>query len=337
MNSGTFPEEGRSDPGVHVEFRRQLQAWRHLLAHCGRKPGRKYVHDLRVATLRVQAALEYWLGQEEAGETSAAGGARRWRRQGKKLRRALGPVRQADVSLSKLERVRSWADPAADGAAVFPRECLGAIEKIVNAVKRKREVAAKQLTAEIKQRRKRLNRLTRKLEAALEMSVAPAEAAVSDKIQAQIAAAAARFPALDSENLHEFRKRVKKIRYLAEAFAPVDPAAARQAALLKRMTGAIGEWHDWQALTEEAAHADRGNAAMGAAAQFLQAQAGRSYAHAQMLCSRSMARLRKIAMDGHAPGTAPSQNLAAEVPRKPVASVSPADHRIRTERSLHAS
>lgn len=337
MNSGTFPEEGPSDPGAQVEFRRQLKAWRHLLAHCGRKPGRKYVHDLRVATLRIQAALEYWSCREQAGEWTAAGDARRWRRQGKKLRRALGPVRQADVSLSKLQRVRSWADPAADGTPAFPGECLGAIEKLVCAVKRKRESAARQLTAEIKQRRKRLYRLSRKLETALERFVPTVETAVADKIQAQIAGAAARFPALDSENLHEFRKRVKKIRYLAEAFAPVDTAAAHQAALLKRMTGAIGEWHDWQALTEEAAHADRGNAAMAAAAEFLQAQAGRSYAHAQMLCSRSMARLLKAAADGHEPRTTPSQNPAEEVPRKPVVSVSTGDRRLRSERTLHVS
>lgn len=336
MDSGTFPVEGRSDPDVQTELRRQLQAWRKLLAHCSRKPGRKYVHLLRVATLRIQAALEDWLSRHSA-DTRELGAARRWQRQGKKLRRALGPVRQADVFLNKLQRVRSWADPAADGTPVLPSECLEAIEKIARTVKRKREAAARKLTAEIKRRRKRLNSLSRKLETASGAFAPTVETGVFDEIQAQIVAIAARFPEFNSENLHDFRKLIKKIRYLAEVFAPLDPAAAHQAALLKRMTGAIGEWHDWQALTEEAACADRGNAAMAAAAEFLQAQAGRSFEHARTLCRRSMARLLKPPAYGHVPRHASLQKGTEEVPRKPVVSVSPADPRLQSEHSLRAS
>lgn len=336
MNCGTIPSKGSSDPGVQIEFRRQMETWRELLAHCGQKPGRKYVHNLRVATLRLQASLEYWLSCQEP-DTFMAEVVRRWRRQGKKLRRTLGPVRQADVSLGKLARVRSWADSDAGGHPVLPKECLGAIARIERGVKRRRAASAKKLVAEIELRRKRLNRLSRKVEAALRGFAPAAESGSADKILAQIAAVAAEFPALDSENLHDFRKGIKRVRYLAEVLAPSDSTAARQAAVLKRITGAVGEWHDWQALTEEAGRADRGNAAMAATGEFLQAQAGRSLEHALKLCGHSMMRLINGAANGNTPHPTPAQAPDELAPRKPVVAALPDLHRMHAGQSVHAS
>jgi CHAD domain-containing protein len=335
MNSGLISAVGSLHPGEPADFRLRIQAWRSLLAGCGRKPGRKGVHNLRVATLRFQAALEYWLSRRQAG-TPGTDEVQRWRRQGKKLRRLLGPVRQADVSLDKLAKVRSWADAEADGHPVLPKSCLEAIEEIARGVKRRRETAAKKLAAEIARRRKRLNRLSRKVEIALEGFAPATESGAADKILAQIASTAARFPTLDGENLHEFRKQIKKIRYLADVFAPSDAAAAHQAAALKRMTGAVGEWHDWQALTEEAARADRGDAAMAAAAEFLQAQAGRSLEHALKLCRQSMTRLLKPAASGDLQSE-PAQEAVDRAPRKPVLNDSPPVHRATAERLARVS
>lgn len=321
--------------GVHTEFHLSMEDWRKLLARCDRKPGRKYVHSLRVATLRLEAALEYWTSgpQARASETDSV---QRWRQQGKKLRRALGPVRQADVSLQKLARVRSWADSDADGHPVLPKGCVGAVEEIERSIKQSRGIAAKKLVAIIDRRRKRLNRLSKKVEIALKGFEPTAERNAAGRIRAQIAAVATEFPALDSENLHEFRKRIKKIRYLAEVFAQGDPAAAHQAATLKRMTGAIGEWHDWQALTEEAARASEGDTAMSAAGEFLQAQAGRSLEYALRLCGHSMLRLLRPAESGSALCPEPDPETADRVPRKPVLGVSSTLHRAPAGRSARA-
>lgn len=336
MSSGPIPAQGSRHASVHTEFRSSIESWRKLLAQSRRKPGRKYVHNLRVATLRLQAAVEYWLSLPEA-DAAGTRVVQRWRRQGKKLRRALGPVRQADVSLDKLARVSSWADSDADGHPVFPRDSLRAIEDIERGVKRSRAAAAKKLAAVIERRRGHLNRLSRKVESALQRFVPAAEGDAAAIIRTQIAAAAAEFPTLDSENLHEFRKRIKKIRYLAEVFAPDDSAAAHQAATLKRMTGAVGEWHDWQALTEEAGRVDRGDSATAAAAEFLQAQAGRSLEQALKLCRQSLSRLLRAAKNGDGTDSESGLERLESVPRKPVARVSSPLHRSSAERSARAS
>ncbi len=322
MNSAIIPVEATSFPDGQWEFRGQIQAWRELLGHCGHRPGRKCVHDLRVATLRLQAGIEYWLSRQETGAAAAASAVRRWRRQGKKLRRALGPVRQEDVSLGKLLQVRAWAEPASAGSAVFAKECLGAIDEIERGVKRARDAAAKKLAAAIKQRRKRLNRLSKKLELALEELAPAKEVDIADRLLAQVAAVSADFPELDSENLHEFRKRLKKIRYLAEIFASRDAAAAHIAVTLKRMTGAVGEWHDWQTLTQEAARADRKDTGMASTAEFLQAQAGRTFDHAMKLCRQSMARLLSGGRPSGTTQSEPARESALQVPHKPVVPIS---------------
>ena len=319
MNSDGISLEYPAYPAVNTEFRQMLRTWRELLAHCGQKPGRKSVHNLRVATLRLQAALEFSLSRQKP-DPHTVQAAKRWRRQGKKLRRVLGPVRQADVSLSKLARVRGWADPAADGHPVLPKECLGALKEIECNVSRAREAAARKLVGEIERRHKQMNRLSRKMETALESSPAAKDKADASSIAAQLSAAGAEFPSLDSESLHDFRKRIKKIRYAADILGPVDTEAAHQAATLKRMTGAVGEWHDWQVLTEEAARADRNDAAMTTAAEFLQAQAARSLEHALTLCGHSMTRLLKREAESHDPRLGAVRAQVAAIDRKPMVS-----------------
>ena len=332
MNPGAISAKASRHRDTQPDFRQSVEAWRELLARCGRKPSRKTIHNLRVLTLRLQAALEYRLNGREPDAT-ATELAQSWRRQGKKLRRALGLVRQADVSLDKLARVRSWAESAAHGHPVLPNESLGAIEELERGVKRRRETAAKKLIARIEGRRKRLLRLSRKLEAALEGFAPAAENGAAVRILAQISAAAAEFPTLDSENLHNFRKRIKKFRYLAEVFAPVDAVAASQATMLKRMTGAVGEWHDWQALTEDAACADRRDAMMTVAAEFLQAQAGRSLQHALKLCRESMSRLLIDEKNNGGLSSEPSREPLDQTPRKPVINVAARPHAERTARA----
>jgi CHAD domain-containing protein len=336
VNSGIIPHVNSPHPVSQTEFRQQMEAWRKLLAQCSRKPGRKCVHNLRVATLRLQASVEYWLSLQQA-DSPATDAARRWQRQGKKLRRALAPVRQADVSLGKLARVRGWAEPEVDGHPVFPRECLGAIQQIERRIKRRRQSAAKSLTAEITLRRKRLNRLSRKLETAISNFAPGAQIAPASRILKQIAEAAGKFPALDGENLHEFRKRIKEIRYLAEIFAPADSATAHRAATLKRITEAVGEWHDWQALTEEAARADRKDTAMAATAEFLQAQAGRALDYGLKLCRQSMMRLLNSAANGLGVHTGSVTEAERPLPHKPVVAAPADHHRLHAERSARAS
>lgn len=346
MHAGSFAVENAPSPAVQPGMRQQLVAWRKLLTQCGRKPGRKSVHALRVATLRLQAELEYGL-REQPADTTGLNAARRLRRQGKKLRRALGPVRQADVYLGKLKRVRGWAGVEGNGHPAFPAECVTAIDRLTRSFERQRGDAANQLAAEIKRRRKRLGRLSTKAEPAFDAFAPGAESDASDKILDQIRAAADEFPELDAGNLHEFRKRIKKVRYLAEIFGRTDETAARQADTLRRMTGAVGEWHDWQALAAEARQAAGGRGSMKTLADCLEAQAGRSMEHALDLCRRSMRRLLREKTDGdRTEGPEPLSEVPHEAAergnhkpagRKPVASAPAAAERDEAEKPARAS
>ena len=67
----------------------------------------------------------------------------------------------------------------------------------------------------------------------------------------QFAEIVAQFPVFDESNLHEFRKSIKKVRYLAEIYA-ADPASERIAAQMRKAQSAVGEWHDWQILARTA-------------------------------------------------------------------------------------
>ena len=295
MNSGASGAGGRPGRGAQQDLRKKMRGWRELLARCGRKPGRKMVHALRVATLRVQAEAEFLAGGLEP-ESKDARGVRRWSKQGNKLRRALGRLRQADVHLGKLARLRGGGGAGAHVHPECPQECAGEIAELERRIARGRNAAAKRVGAEIERRRKRLERLSKGVEDAL-ASAAPAEAGGSSKaIGGLIAELSGEFGELTAETLHAFRKRIKKTRYLAEIVARGDAEAARQAAALKRMAEAAGEWHDWQMLAEEAR---RSCGEVGALAGFLEARAGKALERALGVCRRSMAQLLGRAANGN--------------------------------------
>lgn len=61
-------------------------------------------------------------------------------------------------------------------------------------------------------------------------------------------------PVLEAANLHDFRKGAKKARYVAEA-GDDDPWSKAIGKAIKQVQDAIGDWHDWLVLGEEAEQA----------------------------------------------------------------------------------
>jgi hypothetical protein len=59
------------------------------------------------------------------------------------------------------------------------------------------------------------------------------------------------------------------------------------------MQAAIGEWHDWHVLAEEARREFRGRGKAGGLAQLLETLASKSLKEALGVCQRSMAHLLK--------------------------------------------
>ncbi len=253
MNSGSPGANGHRRSSRRAPSRERLEVWRRLLVRCGRKPTRKRVHALRVVTLRILAELEYQLG-EQGGDSPDSVAATRWIKLGEKLRQALSPVREADVWLDKLTALRESLENTNGYSPRSNKACIRQIDELGDMLRVKRRQGEKELVAEIESRRGRLEGLTQQIELTSHASLG---AGGGSRIAAQFAGVAEKYRSLDADNLHEFRKEIKKVRYMAEIFAAHDPEAGRQASLVRKMQSAIGEWHDWQALAKKESHARR--------------------------------------------------------------------------------
>jgi CHAD domain-containing protein len=311
MNSAFPLPNGHPGTPLRVEELQRVEDWRQLVFECGRKPSRKRVHGLRVSTLRLQAEMEHWLraGFEENGASRKA---RRWSKQADKLREALGPVREVDVFLIKLDCLRILVSGPEEAQSRISRSCLRQISLLEQSFAQRRKAAAKDLMAEIANRRERLAKSSKEIERVHGASwVAGSGASI---VREMIAGLAAEFPDLNGDSLHALRKRIKMVRYLAEPVAAANSEMKWQVAALKRMQSAAGEWHDFQALSKKAARTFRGRHKGRGLAELLNTLAEESLEKALELCQRTMARLQKEnAEEGASPQVLPPKLPARKV------------------------
>lgn len=210
------------------------------------------IHQARVATRRLKAAID--LLQPLLSDEPRLEFARSLR----KLRRTLGPLRDADVMLDHLESLRVPEGLAA-GAAWVTRRMREHKADL-------RREAARKLTP-----RKALARLeswvdleqeVRESHAAappLLARVAPVQvrdfAARADRVATrEKATAAPQAPADDheGENVHELRVAGKLLRYTLELAEPLGYNVPRSIAKdFKKLQDALGLWHDFAVLTDK--------------------------------------------------------------------------------------
>lgn len=309
----------------------QLEAWRALIAECNTKPTRKRVHLLRVATLRLQAQIGYWLEHHDS-DHPAAPVARRWNKLAKHLRRALGAVRSFDVHLANLAKVRAMLTASSGYEPRSSRASLRQIEALERRFKRNRKAAAKDLTEALATRNYRLQ------QAIADMILAPAlqrilvPAIATSRLSEMLGTIVTAFPRLDAKSLHDFRKQLKSVRYIAEVAA--SSASARElAAAVKAMQGAIGAWHDWEELAAEAKRAFRGEEDL---AELLETIARESLEKALAFCKSATAQSVPTGPESCSPPTLPRPHIpdghevsSPDPSRKPVLSVTPAMARRR--------
>jgi len=237
-------------------MRDRLAAWRELLGLCGRRATRKQVHALRVVTLRLQAELERDLADLPRASHQAQA-ILRFGKQAEKLRRELGPVRELDVWIGKLRGLRSSLSEAGDYVPRSMHDWIDGIDRLEARLKKQRGNAEKKLVAAIKKRGGHLVAASVEVDGALSEYVFGDEPGIAKELAERFGAVRAEFSTFDGENLHEFRKRIKTVRYLAEIHADADRACAHIATQMKKVQSAIGEWHDWQELGREALHGRR--------------------------------------------------------------------------------
>jgi CHAD domain-containing protein len=295
-----------------ASVRDRLADWRELLDRCGRKPTRKRVHALRVVTLRLQAELD-----RDAGELPSAShqaqAVFQFGKHAQRLRRVLGRVREIDVWIGMLGRLRTSMSATTEYVPRTTRECIRQIERTEERLKGKRGALERRLMAEIENRRVQLESAGKDVDQAVGIRRGAPESQAFEQILARFASVAAEFPMLDEENLHEFRKRIKTVRYLAE-ISGEDPACSRLAAQMKKMQTAIGDWHDWQALAQEVS---RGRRKRGSTlAELLDSMRSEAFDAAIASCHAVTARLlaKKVSSNGAGSATLrklPASELAA--------------------------
>jgi CHAD domain-containing protein len=205
--------------------------------------------------LRINVALENGL-REQAAEPAAERAFKCWEKEGKKLRRALRKVRDADVYLARLDGLREAHGGTTEGETELSPRCLAEMDKLASRLKQRRQAGIDKLMALLEARGKRLNQLSQEMEAAFAPRMPASANSLAQAALKIFIGLANDLPHLDSANLHTYRKRLKPALYLAESAAATDPEAksmARQlATAFRRIHLAIGEWHDWQTLAVEA-------------------------------------------------------------------------------------
>jgi CHAD domain-containing protein len=204
-------------------------------------------HRVRTGSRRLQAMLEAML--RENATFALDHPARPWLRQLKQIRRAAGPVRDLDVHRKLLENLVGKAAPGSDASPLHKQA-----EELDDWLKSERKHLARGMQKQI---RKRQHGLAERQTAVLNaIGSVPLESVRTGRSADAVALedfvrAVDAMPLLDAENLHDFRKATKKARYVAESAAEKGPYSS-VAKALKRVQDAIGEWHDWLCLFEEA-------------------------------------------------------------------------------------
>jgi CHAD domain-containing protein len=219
------------------------------------------VHRLRTSSRRLQAIVQATLREAGPAANALERPARAWLRQLKQTRRAAGAVRDLDVQRKLLEK---WmgermpeqdATPASSEAIPLPISAeMKQAETLDAWLKGVRKHLAHGMQKQIRKRQQGLAERQGALFTAITRvppgeprAPRPADAvALEDFVRAADA-----MPLLHAENLHDFRKATKKARYVAEASAE-GQRPSRVAKALKRVQDAIGDWHDWLCLGEEA-------------------------------------------------------------------------------------
>jgi CHAD domain-containing protein len=281
---------------LHPKWRQQLETWRKLLAQCARKPSRRSVHALRSLTLRLQVGLESSL-RGLAANSAAARAFQQWSKVAKKLRKALEPVRDADVHLARLNSLRKTFAGASEGKKQLNPRCIREIGKLAGRIRKQRKEGIHELMAAIDARCKRMNRLSIELEAVLSPHMtlrAHSNAPQALRIFAELTG---EFPRLDADNLHDYRKRLKQARYLVEISAAIDPLAKRLAAAFRKIHYAAGEWHDWQELAGKADRVLSRHSKLYGLIPVLEALAAKALHRTRIQCQRTAAHFLKNVED----------------------------------------
>ena len=194
----------------------------------GSEPSAGEVHKLRTQAARLVA-------ESKALKTSGKRARKRLWSAVSPVRKAAGNVRDMDVLVEKVLGLAHGLD----------EECR---VRLVEQLSARRLEGAAALHDLVKQRRKdarkELKKYRIKVEAKTREGYDTVSAAVAGTA-AQLRAKLAQWPTLDAGNVHDFRKKVKGLRYTLEIMPRADERLLNH---LGEVKDRIGEWHDWHVM-----------------------------------------------------------------------------------------
>jgi hypothetical protein len=312
MVSDAIGSGSQANETIEPTLQRQIEEWRDLLGQCARRPSRQHVHALRSLTLRLRAALEFHVAAlpPEPAEMRAF---RRWNKEGRKLRRTLEPIRDADVFLARLRSLHDILRVSIAQEDSLNSRSQREIFKLESRLRHRRQREIDKLMVTLAARYKRLKQLSEEMEAALchpSPSTVRATAQAAMEIFERLNVNAS---SLEAATLHSFRKRLKHALYLSEISAKSDPVAGRQAAAFRKMHRAVGKWHDWQSLAEEASRILSRRTKRDGLAPLLETLTEEALQKALALCQRSTAQLLNGSGVDLPPSRKPVRNANREV------------------------
>jgi CHAD domain-containing protein len=217
-------------------FLRQGLMLKAAIAACLKKASPKRVHHLRSTTRRIEATLQLLV--LSTGIPRIDKQSKPLQRSLRKLRRAAGEVRDADVHYDLLAPYNRTPD------AKRLREDLTAV----------REKAERKLIKRLEQEQKRIELRLHNLEASLSpaLDLDLSGAKLITVTQSWFAENIRGLDPHHDQDLHALRKVSKTARYLAETGVDASKAAATLASRYEAAQKSLGEWHDHFLLLHEA-------------------------------------------------------------------------------------
>ena len=238
-------------PVDHQRSRHLFIKLNRLLSRVPAHPTPEAVHQLRTTTRRVEALLEALAPESDRNQRKLA-------RSLKRVRRRAGRIRDLDVHLGALRSLKIGRDTSRK-------------QQLINQLAERRSRQESKLL-------KRLDRISvqdlrRRLRRAAQLALGPAAEGPNPSrtavrrtrpnpspkpMEEPLARALRMFGRLVREtgpltdaNLHQFRTRSKRIRYVAEIGGDTREVQS-VVKEFKRLQDAVGAWHDWLTLTQTA-------------------------------------------------------------------------------------
>jgi len=216
-----------------------LRQLRKLLKELPQNPPPEEVHKLRTHTRRIEAMAN-------ALEPAAHKKTRRLLKVLKPVRKAAGTVRDMDVLTADLLHLQKNGNS-------------DSIVRLIEHLAGQRNQNAGKLLETVADQRKPARRHLKQYVQIIE-SVAngkkPVRSEVVHTLNSAIGSGSpadalvtelARWPKLSLSNLHDFRLKVKELRYVLQMYPESDP---RFVEALGQVKDEVGIWHDWQQLAE---------------------------------------------------------------------------------------